>query len=45
MKIKVTLKIDTDLLQQARALAALDGRSVRSLLSDRLEQIVGGCNR
>jgi hypothetical protein len=34
MKRKVTLRIDTDLLRDARILAAEEGRSVGAFLSD-----------
>ena len=40
MKTNVTLKLDTDLLREARVLAAEEGRSISALLSDRLEAIV-----
>jgi hypothetical protein len=36
----VTLKLDADLLRDARVLAAEEGRSVSALLSDRLEAMV-----
>jgi hypothetical protein len=38
-KTNVTLKLDADLLREARALAA-EGRSISALLTDRLEAIV-----
>lgn len=40
MKTNVTLKLDTDLLREARVVAAEEGRSVSALLRDRLEAIV-----
>lgn len=40
MKTNVTLKLDADLLREARVVAAEEGRSVSALLADRLEAIV-----
>jgi Family of unknown function (DUF6364) len=40
MKTNVTLKIETDLLREARVLAAEQGTSISALLATRLEQIV-----
>ena len=40
MKTNVTLKLDADLLREARVVAAAEGRSISGLLSDRLEAIV-----
>jgi surface antigen len=40
MKTNVTLKIDVDLLREARVLAALEGSSISALLAARLEQSV-----
>jgi hypothetical protein len=40
MKTNVTLKIDADLLRDARILAAKDGTSVSAMLAARLEQAV-----
>jgi len=40
MKANITLKIDADLLREARVLAAEEGRSVSALLADRLEALV-----
>src|SRR5437764_14028989 len=40
MKTNVTLKLDADLLREARVLAAEEGRSISALLADRLEAIV-----
>lgn len=37
MKTNVTLKIDTDLLREARILAVEEGTSISRMLSDRLE--------
>jgi hypothetical protein len=40
MKTNITLKIDADLLREARVLAALEGSSISALLAARLEQAV-----
>lgn len=40
MKTNVTLKLDADLLREARVVAAEEGRSLSALLSDRLEAAV-----
>ncbi|HEV8129799.1 MAG TPA: DUF6364 family protein [Acidobacteriota bacterium] len=40
MKTNVTLKLDADLLREARVIAAEEGRSVSALLTDRLESLV-----
>ena len=40
MKTNVTLKIDADLLREARILAAQEGSSISALLAGRLEQAV-----
>ena len=40
MKTNVTLKVDADLLREARVIAAEEGRSVSALLADRLESLV-----
>ncbi len=40
MKTNVTLKLDTDLLREARVLAAEEGLSVSALLTGRLERLV-----
>jgi hypothetical protein len=40
MKTNVTLKLDADLLREARVLAAEEGRSINALLTDRLEAMV-----
>ena len=40
MKTNVTLKLDAALLREARVIAAEEGRSISSLLADRLEEIV-----
>lgn len=40
MKTNVTLKLDTDLLREARVLAAEEGRSLSALLTDRLEALI-----
>ena len=41
MKTNVTLKLDADLLREARVMAAEEGRSVSALLTDRLELLAG----
>jgi len=40
MKSNITLKLDAEVLRQARILAAEEGRSVSGLLADKLEEIV-----
>ncbi len=40
MKTNVTLKLDVDLLREARIIAAEEGRSVSALLTDRLEALI-----
>jgi len=40
MKTNITLKIDADILREARILAAEEGRSISALLTDRLEAVV-----
>ena len=40
MKTNITLKLDSDLLCEARVLAAEEGRSIRGLLAERLESMV-----
>lgn len=40
MKTNITLKIETDLLREARVLAAEEGTSISALLADRLEAAV-----
>jgi hypothetical protein len=40
MKSNVTLKIEADLLQEARVIAAEEGSSISAMLSERLEQAV-----
>jgi hypothetical protein len=40
MKTNVTLKLDADLLREARVVAAEEGRSISALLTDRLETMV-----
>jgi 2-methylisocitrate lyase-like PEP mutase family enzyme len=40
MKASVTLKLDADLLREARVLAAEEGRSLSALLTDRLEALI-----
>ena len=42
MKTNVTLKLDTDLLREARILAAEEGRSISALLTERLDAMVRG---
>ena len=40
MKTNITLKIDADILREARVLAAEEGRSISALVTDRLESMV-----
>ena len=40
MKTNVTLKIEADLLREARVLAAEEGTSISAMLATRLEQVV-----
>ena len=40
MKTNVTLKLDADLLREARVIAAEEGRSVSALLTERLESMI-----
>jgi hypothetical protein len=40
MKTNITLKLDTDILREARILAAEEGLSVSSLLAAKLEEVV-----
>jgi hypothetical protein len=40
MKTNITLKIDADLLREARILAAMEGSSISALLAAKLEQTV-----
>ena len=40
LKTNVTLKLDADLLREARVIAAEEGRSVSAMLTDRLEAMV-----
>jgi hypothetical protein len=40
MKANITLKLDSDILREARILAAEEGRSVSSLLAAKLQEIV-----
>ena len=40
MKTNVTLKIDAELLREARILASMEGCSISALLAARLEQAV-----
>ncbi|MGH9792440.1 MAG: CopG family transcriptional regulator [Candidatus Acidiferrales bacterium] len=40
MKSNITLRIDADLLREARVIAAEEGRSISAWLADRLEVIV-----
>ena len=40
MKTNITLKIETELLREARVLAAEEGTSISALLATRLEQAV-----
>jgi len=40
LKTNVTLKLDADLLREARVFAAEEGRSLSALLTDRLEALI-----
>jgi len=40
MKTNVTLKLDADMLREARVVAAEEGRSISGLLTDQLEALV-----
>ena len=40
MKTNITLKIDSDLIREARVLAAMEGSSISALLAARLEEVV-----
>jgi len=40
MKTNVTLKLDVELLKQARVLAAEQGSSISRMLADKLEELV-----
>ena len=40
MTANITLKLDADLLHEARVLAAEEGRSVSALVADQLETLV-----
>jgi hypothetical protein len=40
MKTNITLKIDSDLLREARVLAAGEGTSISALLAGHLQQVV-----
>jgi hypothetical protein len=40
MKTNITLKIDSELLREARILAATEGSSISALLAARLEEVV-----
>jgi hypothetical protein len=40
VRTNITLKLDSDLLREARVLAAEEGRSVSALLTGRLEAMV-----
>ena len=40
MKTNITLKLDADLLREARVMAAEEGSSISSLLGAQLQQIV-----
>jgi hypothetical protein len=39
-RTNITLKLDADLLREARIIAAEEGRSVNSLVTERLESLV-----
>jgi hypothetical protein len=40
MKANITLKLDADILREARILAAEEGRSVSGMLAEKLAEIV-----
>jgi hypothetical protein len=40
MKTNITLKLDADLLREARIMAAKEGTSISALLAERLEKMV-----
>ena len=40
MKTNITLKVDADILREARILAAEEGRSISALVTERLESMV-----
>ncbi|MDP3717017.1 MAG: DUF6364 family protein [Acidobacteriota bacterium] len=40
MKTNVTLKLDADLIREARVLAAEEGQSISALLTERLEALI-----
>jgi hypothetical protein len=40
MKTNITLKINAELLREARVLAAVEGSSISALLSNQLQQLV-----
>lgn len=40
MKTNLTLKLDSDLLREARVIAAAEGKSLSRLLTERLEALV-----
>ena len=40
MKTNITLKIDADLIREARVIAAEEGTSISAMLANRLEQAV-----
>jgi hypothetical protein len=40
MKVNITLKIESDLLREARVLAAEEGTSISAMVAARLEQVV-----
>jgi hypothetical protein len=40
MKTNLTLKLDADLVREAKVLAAEEGRSISALLAERLEAMV-----
>ncbi len=40
MKSNITLKLDADVIREAKVLAARDGKSVSALLAEQLEKLV-----
>ncbi|MBI3491662.1 MAG: hypothetical protein HY047_07780 [Acidobacteria bacterium] len=40
MKTNITLKLDADIIREARVVAAKEGKSVSALLAEQLEKVV-----
>jgi hypothetical protein len=45
MKTNITVKVDADLIREAKVLAAREGTSISALITDQLEQIVRSSKR